>query len=51
MQEGQFLTSNLAVAIPAISLNRGLLELGFPRRDIATLFEQTDFLQIPSKSH
>jgi hypothetical protein len=51
MEQSDFPESNLALALPAPSVNRDLLALGFPRRDIAALFEQTEFLQIPYKSH
>jgi hypothetical protein len=51
MQEGHFPTSNLSPALPAEALRSRLLALDFSRRDISALFRQTEFLQIPYRSH
>jgi hypothetical protein len=51
MQDGEFPKTNLAPAPVADTVHRNLLALGFSEREIRGIFQPTEFLQLPYKSH
>jgi hypothetical protein len=51
MQDGEFPKTNLAPAPVADTVHRNRFALGFSEREIRGLFQHTEFLQLPYKSH
>jgi hypothetical protein len=51
MQDGEFPKTNLAPALVADTVHRNLLALGFSEREIRGLFQHTESLQLPYRSH